>query len=38
MALNAGFKDEGEIIATVICGDSYFSENTEKAKKKNCYK
>ncbi len=33
MALNAGFKDEGEIIATVICGDSYFSENTEKAKK-----
>jgi glycine reductase len=31
MALNGGFKDEAEIIATVICGDSYFGENTEEA-------
>ena len=33
MALNAGFKGEAEIIATVICGDSYFNENLEDAKK-----
>src|SRR5699024_7900364 len=33
MALNAGFKGEAEIVATVICGDSYFGENTEEAKK-----
>lgn len=33
MAINAGFKGEAEIIATVICGDSYFGENTEEAKK-----
>ena len=32
MALNAGFKGEAEIVATVICGDSYFSENIEEAK------
>lgn len=32
MALKAGFKDEAEIVATVICGDSYFGENLEKAK------
>ena len=31
MALNAGFGDEAEIVATVICGDSYFGENTEEA-------
>ncbi len=23
MALNAGFKGEAEIVATIICGDSY---------------
>lgn len=33
MALNAGFKGEAEIVATVICGDSYFGENLEDAKK-----
>jgi len=32
MALNAGFKGEAEIVATVICGDSYFNENIEEAK------
>lgn len=33
MALQAGFKGEAEIIATVICGDTYFGENTEQATK-----
>ena len=33
MAIKAGFKGEAEIVATVICGDSYFGENTEEAKK-----
>ena len=32
MALTQNFKDEAEIIATVVCGDSYFNENLEKAK------
>jgi betaine reductase len=32
MALNVGFKGEAEIVATVICGDSYFNENLEEAK------
>lgn len=32
MALQATFGDEAEIVATVICGDSYFGENLEKAK------
>lgn len=32
MALKAQFKDDAEIVATVICGDSYFGENMEKAK------
>lgn len=32
MALLAGFGGEAEIVATVICGDSYFGENTEDAK------
>lgn len=31
-ALTAGFKDEAEIIATIVCGDSYFNENLDKAK------
>lgn len=34
MALNAGFKGEAEIVATVICGDSYFNENIDEAKEK----
>lgn len=33
LALQAGLKDEAEIVATVICGDSYFGENLEQAKK-----
>ena len=33
MALQAGFGGEAEIVATVICGDSYFGENIEEAKK-----
>lgn len=32
LALQAGFKDEAEIVATVICGDGYFGENIEAAK------
>lgn len=32
MAIKAALKDEGEIVATVICGDSYFGENIDKAK------
>lgn len=32
MALNQAFKGEAEIVATVICGDSYFNENLEEAK------
>ncbi len=32
MAFNKEFKDEAEIVATVICGDSYFNENLEEAK------
>lgn len=32
MAFKAAFKDEAEIIATIICGDSYFNENLDSAK------
>ena len=32
MAFNMNFKDEAEIIATIVCGDSYFNENLDKAK------
>ena len=31
MALTQNFKDEAEIIATIVCGDSYFNENLAKA-------
>ena len=31
-ALNAAFGEVAEVVATVICGDSYFGENTEGAK------
>lgn len=31
MALQGALKDEGEIVATVYCGDSYFGDNLEKA-------
>ncbi len=30
--LNSLFKGEAEVVATVICGDSYFNENIEEAK------
>lgn len=33
LALNAGFKGEAEVVATVICGDGYFGENLEEAEK-----
>ena len=33
MAFNQAFGDEAEIVATVVCGDSYFNENVEEAKK-----
>lgn len=32
MAFKAAFKGEAEIVATVICGDSYYAENEAKAK------
>jgi len=32
-AFAAAFGDEAEIVATIICGDSYFNENVEEAKK-----
>ena len=32
MAFKMGFKEDAEIIATIVCGDSYFNENLEKAK------
>ncbi|QQY80267.1 glycine reductase [Keratinibaculum paraultunense] len=32
MALNKEFNGEAEIVATIICGDSYFNENVEEAK------
>lgn len=32
MAFNQALKGEAEIVATVICGDSYFNENMEEAK------
>lgn len=33
LAFNQAFGDEAEIVAAVICGDSYFNENLETAKK-----
>ncbi len=32
LALSQKFGDEAEIVATIICGDSYFNENLDKAK------
>ena len=32
MALKAGLGSEADIVATIICGDSYFNENLEEAK------
>ena len=31
-ALTQQFGEEAEIIATIVCGDSYFNENLDKAK------
>lgn len=31
LGLQGFLKDEGEIVVTIICGDTYFAENTEKA-------
>lgn len=31
MALNAGLGEDAEIVATIICGDSYYNENLESA-------
>ncbi|SHJ84049.1 glycine reductase [Dethiosulfatibacter aminovorans DSM 17477] len=33
LAFTAAFKDEAEIVATVVCGDSYYNENMEEARK-----
>lgn len=33
MAINAALGDDAEIVATIVCGDSYFNENLEEAKK-----
>lgn len=32
LAFNTAFGDDAEIVATIICGDSYFNENFDKAK------
>jgi glycine reductase len=32
LAFQQAFKDEAEIVATIICGDSYFNENMDEAK------
>ena len=32
MALTQQFGEEAEIVATIVCGDSYFNENLDKAK------
>lgn len=31
MAIQGAFRNEAEIVATIICGDSYFNENLEQA-------
>lgn len=33
LAFNQAFGDQAEVVATIICGDSYFNENLETAKK-----
>ena len=32
LAFKQNFKDEAEIVATIVCGDSWFNENLEEAK------
>ena len=32
LAFKQAFKDEAEIVATIVCGDSYFNENIDEAK------
>ena len=31
LAFNAAWGDEAEVVNTIVCGDSYFNENLEKA-------
>ena len=33
LAFQAAFKDSAQIVQTIVCGDSFFNENTEEAKK-----
>ncbi len=33
LAFNTAFGDEAEVVSTIICGDSWFNENLEEAKK-----
>jgi len=33
LAFQGEFNEEAKIVATIICGDSYFNENVEEAKK-----
>ena len=33
LAFNKAFGDEAEVVSTIICGDSWFNENLEEAKK-----
>ena len=32
LAFQQAFGDEAEIVGTIVCGDSYFGENTDKVK------
>lgn len=32
MAIQGAFRDEAEVVSTIICGDSYFNENLDEAK------
>ena len=32
LAFKQAFGEEAEIVATIVCGDSYFNENLDKAK------
>lgn len=34
LAINQGFKGEAEVVATIICGDSYYNENMEETRAK----
>ena len=36
LAFNQAWGEEAEVVATIICGDSYFNENLEKAQAEVC--